>query len=74
MTARGPVCSRKGWSGVGFFGLRSGVSFGQQDLAAMAPEKVPLIFRLIGAVMFFAALLALGTALLIPWLILSFWR
>jgi hypothetical protein len=40
----------------------------------MAPEKVPLIFRLIGAVMFFAALLALGTALLIPWLILSFWR
>ena len=40
----------------------------------MANGKVPLIFRVIGVLMFFAALPALAVTLWILWLIVSLWR
>ena len=61
-------------SGPRILGLRPGVSFGQEDFAALAHGKVPLIFRVIGVLMFYAALLALAVALWILWLIVSLWR
>ena len=58
-------------------GLRPGVSFGREDFAALAPHgdgKVPLIFRVIGVLMFLAALPVLAGSLWILWLIVSSWR
>jgi hypothetical protein len=52
-------------------GLRPGVSHGQEDLAAVAKGKVPLIFRVIGVLMFLAALPMLAVVLWILWLIVS---
>ena len=61
-------------SGPRILGLRSDVNLDQEDLAATAYGNVPLIFRVIGVLMFFAALLALAVALWILWLIVSLWR
>ena len=61
-------------SGPRILGLRPGVSFGQEDFAALAHGKAPLIFRVIGVMMFLAALPPLAVALWILWVIVSSWR
>jgi hypothetical protein len=62
-------------SGPRILGLRPGVSLDDQDdLDAMVNGKIPLIFRVIGVLMFLAALPVLAVALWVLWLIVSNWR
>jgi hypothetical protein len=62
-------------SGSRILGLRPGVSLDDQsDLDAVVNAKIPLIFRVIGVMMFLAALPPLAVALWILWVIVSSWR